>query len=236
MPEATSTEIYEDVDDFWAWIHTPELADLLKKHSTPTELDLGRIMAIGGSAGGTLSLYLAFAHPTEIRSVTAAYPVADFMTPAYTEPRGEPVWGQNVPESVYHDTMDSSKIGAPVSSVHSPERSAFMLACFQHGHLGALYARGAENTPREKLSLIARLEQSGGAIPCGGVVIIQGRQDSVIPMAETENFVKRARELTSPDDIVYVTLEGEHGCALDSRLDDQWLQDALWKAIEAWLK
>ncbi|KAJ5980608.1 hypothetical protein N7481_007906 [Penicillium waksmanii] len=236
MPEATSTEIYEDVDDFWAWIHTPELADLLRKHTTPAELDLDRIMAIGGSAGGTLSLYLALAHPTEIRSVTAAYPCTDFMTSAYTKPRGGPVWGQNVPESAYHEIMNTADIGAPVSTIVSPERSAFMIACFQHGHLGALYARGAENTPREKLLPIARLEQSGGMVPRGGVVIIQGRQDSVITIAETEKFIKRALELTSPGDIVYVTREGEHGFDLNSRLNDHWLQEALGKAIETWLE
>lgn len=236
MPEAKSTEIYEDVDDFWAWIHTPELADLLQKHSTPAELDLDRIITIGGSAGGTLSLYLALAHPTDIRSVIAAYPCTDFMTSAYTKPRGGPVWGQNVPESAYQDIMDMANIGAPVSSAVSPERSAFMIACIQHGYLGELYARGAENTPREKLFPIVRLEQSGGKVPRGGVVIMHGRQDSVIPITETENFVKRACDLTSPGDIVYVTPEGEHGFDLNSRLDDHWLQEVLGKAIEVWLE
>lgn len=236
MPEATSTEIYEDVEDFWSWVHTPALADILARHSTPTELDLDRIMAVGGSAGGTLSLYLALAHPTKIRSVIAGYPVTNLTSPAYTEPRAGPVWGQNVPESVFHDIMGTATIGEPVSSVLSPERSAFMLACIGHGHLGRIYSRGSENTPREVLDHIARLEKSGGKIPRGGVVILQGRQDSVIPLAETEKFVARARELTSDDDIVFVVQEGEHGFDLNSRLDDLWLQETLQKAIETWLE
>lgn len=237
MPEATSTEIYQDVEDLWTWIHTPALANILAQHSTPAELDLDRIMAIGGSAGGTLSLYLALAHPTEIRSVAVAYPGTDMGAPAYNQPREGPVWGQSFPESAFHDVMEKVKIGTPVSSVVSPERSAFMVACIQHGHLGELYKRGSEDTPVETLFPIARLKQSGGLVPRGGVVIIQGRQDSVIPMAEIEKFVARARELTpSADDIMFVARDGEHGFDLSSQLDDSWLQEALKRGIEAWLE
>ncbi|OQE32312.1 hypothetical protein PENSTE_c001G00299 [Penicillium steckii] len=235
MPEATSTEIFQDVEDFWAWIHGSALSDILKSHSTPTEIDIDRIMTVGGSAGGTLSLYLALAYPTKIRSAVAAYPGTDLASVAYTQPRDGPVWGQNVPESALHDIMNTAKIGTPVSSIVSPERSAFMVACIEHGHLGRLYAIGSENTPREVLSPIARLEKSGGRVPQGGLVIIQGLQDTVIPMAETEKFVAQARELTSADDILFVARDGEHGFDLNSKLEDAWLQQTLKRAIKAWL-
>ncbi|KAJ5242769.1 uncharacterized protein N7469_001096 [Penicillium citrinum] len=236
MPEATSTEIFQDIEDFWTWIHSPALSDLLEGHSTPTEIDLGHIMTVGGSAGGTLSLYLALAYPTKICSAVAAYPGTNLASKAYTEPRAGPVWGQNVAESVFHNIMKTANIGAPVSSIVSPERSAFMIACIQHGHLGRLYALGSENTPREVLSPIVRLEKSGGRVPKGGIVVIQGREDTVIPMAETEEFVAQARKLTSAYDIVFVDQDGEHGFDLNSKLDDAWLQQALKRAIETWVE
>lgn len=43
MSKTTSTEIYHDVDDFWTWVHSRFLADLLAQHSTPKKLDLSRI-------------------------------------------------------------------------------------------------------------------------------------------------------------------------------------------------
>ena len=235
MPEALSKEIYEDVEDLWTWVHSSTLANLLAVHSTPAELDLDRILTAGGSAGGSLSLYLALAHPDQIRAATASYPGVDMSVPAYTEPRNGPVWGFDVPESAFEKVMSSASSGSGVSSVSGPDRLAFMIACIQHGNLGKLYQRETEGVPPEFLYPLARLEKTR-KVPRGGVCIFQGRQDSVIPASETEKFVARAKELTSDEDVTLVVREGEHGFDLDARLDDQWVADALEKAIRVWLE
>ncbi|KAJ5116191.1 hypothetical protein N7456_000539 [Penicillium angulare] len=236
MPEATSAQIYEDVEDLWKWVHSSTLSNLLASHSTPASLDLSRIMTVGESAGGSLSLYLALSHPDQIRSVTASYPSVDFTTPAYTVPRTGPVWGFNAPLSVFEEIDRNAVIGSGVSSIVGPERLAFMISVIQHGKIGEVYLRGSEGVEKEVLFPLARLEKTR-EVPRGGIVILQGQEDSLILASETEEFVQRARELTREEDITYVVREGEeHGFDVNVTLDEVWLQDSLKRAVDTWLE
>lgn len=63
MPEATTCDIYADIEDFWSWLHSPTVPDVLQQHSSKTQLDLTRVLTAGGSAGGLLSIYLGLAYP-----------------------------------------------------------------------------------------------------------------------------------------------------------------------------
>ncbi|KAJ5288829.1 hypothetical protein N7478_001859 [Penicillium angulare] len=236
MPEATSTQIYEDVEDLWKWIHSSTLPNLLASHSTPTQINLSRIMTVGESAGGSLSLYLALSHPDQIRAATASYPGVDYTAPAYTVPRNGPVWGHNAPVSVFEEIDKTAVIGSGVSSIVGPERLAFMISVFQHGKFGEVYMRGSEGVEGEVLFPLVRLEKTR-RVPRGGIVVLQGREDSLILASETEKFVKRARELTSEEDITFVMREGEeHGFDIKVGLDEVWLQDSLKRAVDTWLE
>lgn len=236
MPGATSAEIYGDIEDFWTWLHSPALADLLAAHSAPTELDLSRILVAGESAGGLLGIYLALAHPTEIRAATVAYPWTDPGSEYFNAPRAGPVVGQHVPESVVEQTLQSIPHGTTETSVTSQERFAFMLAGCEYGKLAGMYARGSENVPRETLYPMAKLEQPGLQIPRGGIAVIQGRQDSVVPLPDVEKWVKRAREVFPPELIAFVVREGEHAFDVDARYEEQWLQDTFQKPVQAWVQ
>jgi acetyl esterase/lipase len=80
LPEVTGLDILNDVEDFWTWLHSKELAALLEAQKGPS-LDLDRIMTAGDSAGGLLSIYLVLSHPDEIRAGTAAYPAIGWDDP-----------------------------------------------------------------------------------------------------------------------------------------------------------
>ncbi|KAK9366126.1 Alpha/Beta hydrolase protein [Lipomyces kononenkoae] len=61
IPGATGLQIFDDIEDFWKWLHSPALTGLLSNQSSLSntlELDLGRITA-GESAGGLLSIHIA---------------------------------------------------------------------------------------------------------------------------------------------------------------------------------
>ncbi|KAJ5864890.1 uncharacterized protein N7529_006806 [Penicillium soppii] len=152
LPSATSTQIYEDVEDFWAWVHSPALADLLAAHGA--EADLARILSAGESAGGLLSIALALAHP-EIRACTAAYPCVDLAAEAFNAPREVLPFGISQDKGLIEKTIeDVLKAGVVESSIEEHERLVFMLALVQHGALGGLYERGTGG------------EGEGGAISC----------------------------------------------------------------------
>ncbi|KAJ5970736.1 uncharacterized protein N7479_000654 [Penicillium vulpinum] len=221
MPEATSTEINDDIRDFWEWLHSSALVDLLSAHTTPTTLDLDRILTTGESAGGLLSINLALSNPSDIRATTAAYPFLDI-------------------ESEDYNTMSSIALGTAVSSILAQERAAFMPAATEHGALAGMYERGVQESERGRLYPMDRLEQPDCCVPRRGIAIIQGRQDSVVPVRGVEKFVNRAREVLNgkpgSDRIVLALRDGEHGFDGDVRLAEQCLQDALKVALEAWLE
>ena len=239
LPSVTSTQIYEDVEDFWTWVHSPALTDLLAAHSTPTEADLNRIISAGESAGGLLSIYLALAHP-DIRACTAAYPCVDPSSDAFTKPRDVLPFGVHQPKSLIQETIDSIPVGVQESSVETQSRLAFMLAAFEYGVLGELYERGTGGLGKEVRYPGVRLESPGVKIPVGGIAIIHGRQDSVVPLGESEGFVERAREVfkgvPGGDRIVFAVRDGEHGFDANARYEESWLQDTFREAVGTWLE
>lgn len=241
LPEATTPEIYEDIGDFWAWVRSAIMTDLLATHTTPTELDLSRILTAGESAGGLLSISLALAHPHEIRAATAAYPMIDLGANDFSTPREHAPMGLHTPEHIYKDALAKLELGTPESSITSFARVGFMLAAIEHGHLGGLYHRGTEEPLRRKLWYpLERLEQPDISIPPGGIAILHGRQDSVVPLHSIQKFVDRARQVTNGfpgrDGLILTVRDGDHGFDGDARFEDEWLQDALQIAVQTWLE
>lgn len=159
MPEATSAEIYNDVDDFWTWLHSSALASLLARHSTPTELDLNRVLAAGDSAGGLLGIYLALAYPAELRAALVAYPWVNPASEYFNAPRTSPPFGQHTLKAVIDRTMSSVAAGTPASSVTSPDRFVYMLAACEHG---AWRSRGLQDLSKQTwINSNARLNNPG---------------------------------------------------------------------------
>lgn len=145
--------------------------------------------------------------------------------------------------------MDPNK---PVSSTDTPSYIPLMLAAIEHGILGEWYTRGLEESSsktgtetRRLLFPIQRLDDPGVQIPRGGVYVIQGRQDSVVPAHHSEPFVARAREVAGGGNtdsqqngkVVLVFRDGEHGFDGEERYEEGgWVQEALAAAVEAWLE
>ncbi|KAJ5963181.1 hypothetical protein N7481_013486 [Penicillium waksmanii] len=218
LPEATSPEIYADIEDFWTWLHSSEFSAILSSHSVPTEADLTRILTAGDSAGGLLSIYTALSHPRAIRAATASYPMIE--PGAFSSARVHPPFGHSTPESVYEEYMASVELGSVKSSWSVPESLTFMLAAGEYGHLsGFLRVRGVE-------------------FPKGGIAVIHGRQDSLVPIGDVEGFVEKAQGLGLGGPGVTLTVrDGEHGFDGDLRFDEEeWMQEAFEGAVAAWLE
>ncbi|KFG81125.1 hypothetical protein MANI_014530 [Metarhizium anisopliae] len=237
LPEATTPQIFQDVADFWAYIHSPSLASLLSSQSPPVEADLARVLVTGDSAGGLLCLSTALTYPRDMRVAVATYPLVDPGAPEFTTPRENPPLGKSVPESVYDDALAAARGRPAESSVTSAARLDFMLAATQHGRLGGLYARGLEDAaPAERRVYFPpeALAAEGVRLPVGGVTILQGRDDSVVPVESVRRFVKRAREVVG-DEVRLTETDGEHGFDVDLRYDG-WLKGELKRAVDAWLE
>ena len=74
LPEATGSDILEDVKDFWQWTRD-SLPTFLAEKWPSLKLDLGHTAVTGESAGGYLALQSGFLFPSaNIRVVMAQYP------------------------------------------------------------------------------------------------------------------------------------------------------------------
>ncbi|KAL6232827.1 hypothetical protein BDW75DRAFT_216715 [Aspergillus navahoensis] len=233
MPQATGLDIYEDLKDFWAWLQTPVVEDILANHTTPTEIDLAHLLVTGESAGGLLSinsaLQLANRHFNGLsaRAVIGMYPSVDMKSPDFTEPRAIPPFGQHFDESFIDEFLATAPSG-PVSST-SGDYLPLMLAAIEYGYLGDWYARDSNNS--DVLYPLQQLKK-GVRIPRGGVTIIQGLNDTVVPPHHSEPFITRLRKVTNGqlghDKIQFITHEGEHGFDGDLRYNKtEWLQEGI---------
>lgn len=241
LPEATSADIYTDMEEFWTWLRSPALANIVANQKTPTKLDLDRIFVTGESAGGLLSLYLTLAHPEEIRAASAAYPSLALNADSFTKTRERAPFDNHVPVSVVEENFKAAVLGTAKSSITSLESLMFTLGAIEHGYLSKYYQRDAEGVPAEVLYPMARLEQSDFKIPRGGIAVLHGRQDSVVPLGDVEKFVERANEVlkarSGEEGGVTLTLrDGEHGFDGPVRFEEDWLQDAMHRAIRVWLE
>jgi len=239
MPEATTAEVYEDLEDFWSWLFNspPALKDALlaSSHAEDLELNLDRIIATGESAGGLLSIQSALSHPSRIRAALASYPwIAD--APEFQVPLPAPPFGVHTPRSVAEDLIAAvAKDKAPQSAIVTPERMAFAVSAIEHGLMGKLYTDGGSD---DVLFPMRRLANPNVRLPPGGIAIIQGRQDSVVPAPVVERFVERAREVFGDgDDKVKLTMrDGEHAFDALARYDEEWLRQAFKGAVQTWLE
>jgi acetyl esterase/lipase len=239
LPESTSPEILSDIEDFWTWLHSPAVTELLATSSAPTELDLHRILTAGDSAGGLLSICLGLAHADEIRATTASYPCVDMASEYFrTATNSEPL--PDVPASTVDDYLARMDRSAIRSSALVPDRFDLMVAAIYYGGLGRFYEYGARGSPRDLRYPLEWLDRPDVKIPRGGIAIVHGLQDAVVPVEQSEKFVAKAREVIKGkpggDKIVLTLREGDHGFDAEVPLDEEWLSMTLKEAVEAWLE
>lgn len=238
MPEATSREIFEDMEDFWSWLHSSATVGFLEQMQN-VQLDFSRVLVAGESAGGLLSVCLALSHPHEIRACTAGYPPVDMTSDHFYKSSETPIQGASFPASLFPEFVAQIAPGSVKSSVMPPERLDLVLATIQRGQLGGLYEKGVEGWNRAAQYPFEKLDQPDTVLPVGGISILHGLQDELVPFEGSEQFVAKARETLQgrqgADKLVLTGREGGHGFDELVGLDEPWLLDHLKVALEAWL-
>ncbi|KAJ5771078.1 uncharacterized protein N7511_003129 [Penicillium nucicola] len=237
LPEATGVQILEDVDDFWTWLHSKALTEILSPHQIDPDLD--RVIAAGDSAGGLLSIYLTLSYPDQLRAGTATYPMLSWDPPSLFPPNVSPE-NAEVPSSY----IDGYLAGLPAGYVESSDLDVrratlqFAISCHRRGP--EFYTRGSEGSLyQEKLFQLQRLEYPDTRLPRGGLTIIHGTDDDDVLADVSERFVNKAKVTLKGrqgvDNLVLCLRPGGHGFDVDTSFKEQWLVDALRVAIDTWL-
>lgn len=93
--ESSVMDILEDAEDHWQWTHRDMPLFLEQETAGALQADLSRIMSVGESAGGYLSLQMGLNHASKICAVNAVYPVVDFKTPRFCNGQQKPVFNMS---------------------------------------------------------------------------------------------------------------------------------------------
>ena len=237
LPESSVLEVLEDVEDHWRWLHQSLPLLLQRETNNTVKADLSRIMTIGDSAGGYLSLQMGLSHPDEIRAVNAVYPMVNPKAPYFCSGQERPVFNLPTcpPDSLRLHLEEVKRQEAItqepviVSAVADADRFRLMFAACQHGQLGQLFpADPISPYPLERI-------HAGARFPRGGVLILHGRDDSVAPVEESYALRRKLAQIDPSLNFRLVVRDGEHGFDHLAKLHDVWLWDAIQDIIRSWL-
>lgn len=213
------------------------LPTLLSVQAPTLHADLDRIIAVGDSAGGYLSLHMGLSYPDKIRAVNAVYPMTgpDLFNSGGT---GRSVF--NIP-LLPRDTLDrhieqikvsekEKQSPVVVSAETGPERIQLMFAICQYEQMGRLFPQNVD-----RLFILKRLE-NGDRFPRGGVSVFHGRDDSIVPVQVSYDLMRKLQEVDPSLDFRLVVRDGEHGFDHQASLHDGWLWGAVRDHIKCWLE
>ncbi|KAL5601573.1 hypothetical protein FOBRF1_009106 [Fusarium oxysporum] len=230
-PEATMDEIIADIDDFLIWTRT-KLPEFISGKAN-IHVDTTRILAAGDSAGGFLSLITGLNHPSEIRAVTASYPLVDAKSPHFTEAYEKPMFGfPQMPAgliSEHRAKLKNAELAPVISADPQVQRAALMFSYIQNGKFEEL-----NPLDRRDLFILDKIED-GARFPRGGVFVWHGKEDSVVPVEGSVKLADMIKEMDPDLPFTLAVCEGDHGFDAISSIDEPWFSEGLKPLISAWL-
>lgn len=178
LPEATGSDIADDIDAFWTWLHG-DLVIVSDTEAWRLRPDLGNILCVGQSTGGVMAVHSALVRPdVRIKAIVSLYAPLYDNIPDFTVPRPRAIMGSMPPPP----RQAESKIRAYMKRTRASVRSSGDPACMwdlltsilQQGWLPRLIYAKADD---KRMYTLRLLEEAGTMPP---VWIIHGEQDSVV--------------------------------------------------------
>ncbi|KAK4215500.1 Alpha/Beta hydrolase protein [Rhypophila decipiens] len=234
LPESTSGEILDDIDDFWKWVHHPASVSSGLQAAVNTvrpglTLNLYRVALRGESAGGFLSLQTAFLYPhSKVKVVIAHFPIM------YTDLEHDPLpaRSKDVPPGSDADKLidkyleEVAKKPGQIRTVSPwPEMGEFLFATFGTGRLKSLTGDDERMTLRYAMSRAKSLPP---------LWVAQGIQDPIVAKEATDEVVAKIREAYPDTPLKYTVEDGEHGLGADLAITDSWVAEGVAFVKKYW--
>ncbi|CAH0040492.1 unnamed protein product [Clonostachys solani] len=163
----------------------------------------------------------------------AAYPVFDVRSSYFTEDCEKSVFGMpQMPLNMIKEHMAKVKDGrlpSIVSSDPKGERTELMFAFIQRGAY-----RDSFPPDQRQNAILERLED-GSRFPRGGVFVMHGRDDTVVPIEGSFMLQNDLLRLDPELKFHLAARDGEHGFDGTSTLDEEWLATGLADVVSSWL-
>lgn len=251
LPEATGTDLMDDISDFWTWFRSTAT------NMTP-RLSSTQILAAGESAGGYLSIQSALLfNPTAgIKAVAATYPAQYPDVAAYNR-RHAGVARDSEEDAVVDAYLEAVKRGEKEVRVSTP------WGTYEEGQ-GLIMAMGPTGRHREMMGSDGRLTLEGAVRAArerrgegAAVWIVQGREDDLVSLVfflfwwgdgghllmfggqvvkeGADEVVERIRAALPGMPVKYTVEPGGHVFDLSVGLDEPWVEEGLGFVRRCWL-
>ncbi|KAL5497708.1 hypothetical protein ACEPAH_2639 [Sanghuangporus vaninii] len=256
LPEARTEDILDDMDDLWKWV-CHDLENEIQKLDAckGIQVDLGRVLVLGDSAGGYLALQTAISYfnpesKESIRAVIAAYPMVDLRSPLWTTDYPKQVLDfPQFPNSIIDDFLASvanSEERTVVSNARTddPRRAPLAVALTQHGRYLEVLGTDRDPVPGKRRIHPEDRIVDGKSLP--PVLFLHGADDSAVPVSGTENFVELLRKrkavqgldggMDEKKVLRLVVAPGDHGFENDFHIDEAgWMEESMAFIEKHWL-
>ncbi|KAF5613323.1 alpha beta hydrolase fold-3 [Fusarium tjaetaba] len=230
-PEANIDEIIADIDDFLTWTCT-KLPEFISSRAN-VQVDTTRILVAGDSAGGYLSLITGLNHASDVRAVTASYPLVDAKSRHFSEAYEKPMFGfPQMPATLIDEhkaKVKNGEVDSIITADPQVQRAALMFSYIQNGKYGELFPFN-----RRDLFILDKIED-GARFPRGGVFVWHGNEDTVVPVEGSIKLADMIKELDPDLTFTLAVREGEHGFDATSSIDEPWFSKGLNPLVHAWL-
>ncbi|PSN68279.1 alpha/beta-hydrolase [Corynespora cassiicola Philippines] len=220
LPESDAPDIMEDLDDLWIWLKSSLQGLLATSGSPDCKADLGRILTVGESAGGYLSVQFALDHASEgVRACIAECPSLDIRAVAAG---GNPDSANQIKKE--RKAKDNSV--KPVISDPTLSRFHMINQLVEDGVFLDYFPNIERVHPFDRV-------RNGWKMPA--TFMIHGINDTIVPHDHSVRFAEEVRR-QDPSAKVHVELQpGEHLMDIPLDLDHPWLAKGVKLVTEAWL-
>ena len=232
LPEATGTDILADIADFWNWVRGDLQSFLSDRTGSATtaalQVDLDRILVTGDSAGGWLAVQSALRQPAgSIKALIGLYPQLDVRDPFFNTQFEKRFLGMPMlPMEIVDAHVKAMKPGAIVTTATPPARQELACSVVQNGRFGEFFGKSKELFPVEMVAL-------ADAMPA--VLILHGREDSMVPVVGSERFVEALSKKLPEVPVRLDVRTGDHGFDGDVTVEDEWVKEDVDFITRYWL-
>lgn len=226
-PEASGTEILEDLNDFWTWFHSDKLYTYLTSQGySDLSVDYDHVLATGESAGGYAALMSALTLPEgTLKVILTQYPMTDSLrhkpSPLFF---GMPAPGPDIAEK----HIAAMTPGTSISSAVPPSRAGLSYSLAAYGRYLEFFGKD------DKLWPIGRIAEAKSMPPTW---IVHGDADAVVDIEDSKSFVDKWKKARVEGEVrLYIQPGGDHGFDIPSKeSEDEWLREGLVWVESKWL-
>jgi acetyl esterase/lipase len=233
-------DVNSDLEDFWTWTRGKGLKSAIAEHAPGYQLDFGKTLVTGGSAGGYGAAQLALSHTDDINLLALFYPMVDVgsshwrnpLPPNTTVPLHVPTESLSSLEdtkATIKQWQKAADAGAVITEA-GMDRFLFGASLAVNGLFWKLFDPlgkiGRKELPMDRL-------RAGGKFP-KRVWVAHGTNDSAVPISESEDMVK-VLERKECSKVVFDVEEGaDHGFDGAWDLNSEDIRKKLKWVMDGW--